>query len=68
VKISKSIGIGLAAAAFSIIVMVGALTLRWFWLLRNYQSPEGTAIGIDLVSVFSNIPHHWLIVLFCFLI
>jgi hypothetical protein len=68
VKISKSIAVGVATAASSIFVMVGALTLRWFWLLRDYQSPEGSDIGVDLVSVFSSIPHHWLIVLFCFFI
>jgi hypothetical protein len=67
-KISKSIAVGLAAAASSIIVMVAALTLRWFWLLRNYEPPEGGAIAVDFVLVFKSIPHHWLIVLFCFFI
>ena len=67
-KISKSIAVGLVAAWLSIIAMVGAFTLRLFWLMRNYQSPKGTDIGVDLVSVFSNIPHHWLMVLLCFFI
>jgi hypothetical protein len=68
VKVLKSIAVGLAASLASIIVMVGALTLRWFWLLRNYEPPEGGAVAVDFVLVFKSIPHHWLIVLFCFFI
>ncbi len=64
----KAIGAGIVASISSIAVIFACATIWAAWLFRNIPPPEGGAWGIDLVSVFKNMPYHWLIVSLCFAI
>ena len=62
----KAIAVGIVASISSIAAIFACATIWAAWLFRNTPPPEGGAWAIDLVSVFKNLPYHWLIVSFCF--